>query len=112
MELSGTVLLCSAGNLSCEPSCYDCPFNNPVFWNFFPPQAVLMSTAPAPMMLFFKAWLAVILLLTLLCLIQTDHRVVKMMTTAALWMEQLMVAHGTVSQEVSPPQRGPCHWLL
>lgn len=62
-----------------------------------------MSTAPALMMLFFKAWLAVILLLTLPCPIRTDHRVVKMMMTAALWMEQLMVGRGTVSQEVSPP---------
>ena len=69
---------------------------------FFPPQAVLTNTAPAPMMLSFKAWLAVILLLIPLCLIQTDHHVVKMMMTAALWMEQLMVAHGTVSREVSP----------
>lgn len=71
-----------------------------------------MSTAPALMMLFFKAWLAVILLLTLLCLTQTDHRVAKMMMTAALWMEQLMVVHGTVSQEVSPSHGIPCHWLF
>lgn len=67
-----------------------------------------MSTAPALMMLFFKAWLAVILLSTLLCLIRTEHRVVKMMMTAALWMAQLMVVRGTVSQEVSPP----CHLAI
>lgn len=54
------------------------------------------------MMQFFKAWLAVILPLIPLCLIQTDHRVAKMMMTAALWMEQLMVVPGTVSQEVRP----------
>lgn len=109
---SSTVLLCSAGDLNCEPSHYDCPFNNPCSWTFFPPQAVLMSTAPARMMLFSRAWPAVILLLILLCLIQTDHHVVKMMMTAALWMEQLMVVRGTVSQEVSPPHRSPCHWLF
>lgn len=65
-----------------------------------------MSTAPVPMMLFFKAWLAVILLLILQCLIQTDHRVVKMMMTAALWMERLMAVHGTASREVRPMAGG------
>lgn len=67
-----------------------------------------MNTAPALMMLFSKAWLAVILLLIPLCLIQTDHRVVKMTMIAALWMEQLMVVHGTASQEVSPTSWGLC----
>lgn len=32
---SGTVLLCSAGDLNCDPSHYDCPFNNPCSWTFF-----------------------------------------------------------------------------
>lgn len=71
-----------------------------------------MSTAPVPMMLFFKAWLAVILLLILQCLIQTDHRVVKMMMTAALWMERLMAVHGTASREVRPMAGGSMSWVV